>query len=177
MALCRPRHGHSTDNSPHSLRVRILAPSLYFALLMDLFLGSQAVSTCYSLHWLMFRCFLVHDFKIGRALRCATLGTDILRITHLIPFVFVFLHRLFCLHYLSMNLSLDSQRVSTCFCLRLLMSHCLLVHDFNIGRAWRRTALGTDILRITHLIPFAFVFLHRLFGLHYRWIYSLVRSA
>ena len=109
MALYRPRHGHSTDNSPHSLCVRILAPSFWFALWMDLFLGPQYVSTCFSLRWLM------------------------------------------------------SPRRR-------------LVHDFNTGRAWRCTALGMDILQITHLILFVFVFLHHPFGLHYGWIYSLVRS-
>ena len=31
-----------------------------------------------------------------------------------------------------------------------------------------------DILQISHLILFAFVFLHHLFMLHYGWIYSLV---
>ena len=36
-----------------------------------------------------------------------------------------------------MDLFLGSQDVSTCFCLRLLMSRRLLVHDFNIGKAWR----------------------------------------
>ena len=73
------------------------------------------------------------------------------------------------------SLFIDSV-VSTCYSLCWLMSPCrLLVHDFNIGRAWRCTALGMGILQITHLIPFVFVFLHRLFGFHYRWIYSLVR--
>ena len=85
--MCRPRHRHSTDNSPHSFRVRILAPSLCFVLPMDLFLGSQHVSTCFCLRSLMFRHLLVHDYKIGRAWRCAALGIDILRVTHLIPFV------------------------------------------------------------------------------------------
>ena len=75
------------------------------------------------------------------------------------------------------SLFIDSA-VSTCYSLCWLMSpRRRLVHDFNIGRAWRCTALGMDILQITHLIPFVFVFLHCLFMLHYRWIYSLVRSA
>ena len=100
MALYRPRHGHSTDISPHSFRVRILALSLHVALWMELFLGSQPVSTCFSLCWLMSpRRLLVHDFKIGRAWRCTALGMDILQITHLILFVFVFLHHPFGLHY------------------------------------------------------------------------------
>ena len=55
VALCRPRHGHSPDNSPHSFLGRILAPTLWFALSMDLFLGSQDVSTCFSLRLLMSR--------------------------------------------------------------------------------------------------------------------------
>ena len=67
--------------------------------------------------------------------------------------------------------------VSTCYSLCLFMSRRrLLVYDFNIGSAWRCTALGTDIMQITHLIPFAFVFLYLLFILHYQWIYTLVRS-
>jgi len=70
VALCRPRHRYSTDNSPHSFRVRILAPSLWFALSMDLSLGPQGVSTCFSLRLLMSRRLLVHDFNIGRAWRC-----------------------------------------------------------------------------------------------------------
>ena len=65
---------------------------------MDLFLGPQCVSTCFSLRWLMSpRRLLVHDFNIGRAWRCTALGIDILQITHLILFVFVFLHRLYSL--------------------------------------------------------------------------------
>ena len=46
------------------------------------------------------------------------------------------------------------------------------VHVFNIGRAWRCTAPGTEILQITHLIPFAFVFLHRLYSLVRRTVNS-----
>ena len=76
-----------------------------------------------------------------------------------------------------MDLFLGPQCVSTCFSLRWLVSRRLVVHDYNIGRAWRCAALGTDILRITHRIPFVVVFLHRVFDLHYQWIYSLVRSS
>lgn len=62
---------------------------------------------------------------------------------------------------------------STCYSLCLLMSRRrLLVYDFNIGSAWRRIARGIDILQITHLIPFVFVSLRRLFVLHY----SLVKK-
>ena len=113
--LSRPRHRHSTDNSPHSFRVCILAPSLCFVLPMDLFLGPQRVSTCSSLRWMMSRRLLVHDFNIGRAWRCAALGTDIQQMTHLIPFAFVFLHRFFMLHYrwiYSLFRSFDDLRLS-----------------------------------------------------------------
>ena len=100
MASYRPRHRHSPDNSPHSFCIRILAPALWFALSMDLFLCAQIVSTCFCLRWLMApRHLLVHDSNIGRAWRCAALGMHILQITHLIPFVFVSLRRLFVLHY------------------------------------------------------------------------------
>ena len=149
MALCRPRHGHSTDNSPHSFLGRILAPTLWFALSMDLFLGPQCVSTCFCLRLLKSLCLLVHDYNIVRAWRCAALGTDILQITHLIPFVFEY----FVSSLYSMKLFIGPQSVSTCYS-RWLMSRRLLVHDFNKGRAWHCAALGTDILRITHLIPF-----------------------
>ena len=58
-----------------------------FGLSISQFSGPQPVSTCYSFRWLKSRRLLVHDFNIGRAWRCTALGTDILRITHLIPFV------------------------------------------------------------------------------------------
>ena len=75
MVLCRPRHRHSTDISPHSFRVCILAPSLCFAFPMDLFLFAQPVSTCFCLRLLMSpRRRLVHDFNVGRAWRCTALG-------------------------------------------------------------------------------------------------------
>ena len=106
MALYRPRHRHFTGNSNHSFRVRILTPSLCFPLPISLFSGPQqladnggTVSACYSLRWLMSRCLLLHDFNIGRVWRYTALSMDILRINHLIPFVFVFLHRFFIFHY------------------------------------------------------------------------------
>ena len=63
--MCRPRHGHSTVNSPHSFRGRILAPALYVALSMDLFLGPQQVSTYFSLRSLMSRSLLLHILILG----------------------------------------------------------------------------------------------------------------
>ena len=81
--------------------------------------------------------------------------------THLIPFVFVFLHLLFVLHYRWIYSLVHSAGV-TCYSLLRLMCRRLLVHDFNIGRAWCCAALGTDILQITHRIPFVFGFLYRL---------------
>ena len=130
--MCRPRHGHSTNNSPHSFRVRIVAPSLWFALLMDLFLGPQCVSTCISLLWLMSRRLLFFDFKIGRAWRRTALGTDILRITHLIPYGLL-TSFLSCSNFL---FCIIDGSISWCAVCKYLRHH-LVVHDINIGRAWR----------------------------------------
>ena len=136
MALYRLRHRHSTDNSPHSFRIRILAPSLWFALSMDLILGPQEVSTCFSLRWMMYRRLLVHDFNIGRGWHCASLGNRKSMDTCNSPHSFRVRILAPSLWFaLSISLFLGVQRVSTCYCLRWMMYRRLHVHDFNIGKA------------------------------------------
>ena len=130
MALCRPLHRHSTYNSPPSFRVRTLAPSLCFALSMDLYLGAQIVSTCYSLSLMSVAlCRLRHRHSTDNS-----------------PHSFrVSILALFLWFALSMVLYLGGpQFVSTCFSLRWLVLRRLLVHVFNIARAWCCAALGNQ---------------------------------
>ena len=103
---------------------------------------------------------------IGRAWRCA-LSIDILRTTHLvlIPFVSVFLHRLFVCIIDDPILCL--QEVSTCFFLCRLIYRLDTVYDWESmtlhPHLFLIHALSNHVLPSTHIIPFVSVFLYRLF--------------